>query len=161
MNNNSGNSLVSGAASAASISASLNAGTSEAVKPALQAPLAGAGTAADTSYKAKATDAAVKFEGYFISQMLHQMRSGASALAPKDSAENDSSDSQMLDMVDNMVADKMAGQRAFGVADMILRQLLPPAPALATPADKAKVPHMNKVAANTNDNIALPLNNQD
>jgi Rod binding domain-containing protein len=40
----------------------------------------------------------------------------------------------MLDMADNMVADQMAGRRAFGVADAILRQLLPapgPAPAPA------------------------------
>jgi flagellar protein FlgJ len=33
----------------------------------------------------------------------------------------------MLDLADTMVADKMAGQRAFGIADAILRQLLPAA----------------------------------
>jgi Rod binding domain-containing protein len=31
----------------------------------------------------------------------------------------------MLDMADNLVADQLAGKRAFGVADAILRQLLP------------------------------------
>jgi flagellar protein FlgJ len=33
----------------------------------------------------------------------------------------------MLDMADKLLAGHMAGQRAFGVADAILRQLLPPA----------------------------------
>jgi flagellar protein FlgJ len=31
----------------------------------------------------------------------------------------------MTDMVDNMLAGNMAQQRAFGVADAILRQILP------------------------------------
>jgi flagellar protein FlgJ len=31
----------------------------------------------------------------------------------------------MMDMADDLVAGKLAGQRAFGVADAILRQLLP------------------------------------
>jgi peptidoglycan hydrolase FlgJ len=33
----------------------------------------------------------------------------------------------MLEMADGLVADALSGQRAFGVADAILRQLLPPA----------------------------------
>ncbi len=33
----------------------------------------------------------------------------------------------MLDMADTMVADQMASQRAFGIADVILRQVLPSA----------------------------------
>jgi Rod binding domain-containing protein len=32
----------------------------------------------------------------------------------------------MLDMADGMLSGHMAGQRAFGVADAILKQLLPP-----------------------------------
>jgi flagellar protein FlgJ len=156
---NNSNPLVSGASSAAGVSASLNA---DVVKPAsLQTPAAGAGAAADAAYKTKATEAAVKFEGYFISQMLHQMRAGTSALASKDSAENDPTNSDMLDMVDNMVADKLASQRAFGVADMILRQLLPSAPPLATPESKIKVPRINTVARGNSDNISSELNNQD
>jgi len=161
MNNNLGNPLASGASSAAGVSASLSANGADAVKPALPAPAAGAGAAADAAYKTKATEAAVKFEGYFISQMLHQMRAGTNALAPKDSAENDPTNSDMLDMVDNMVADKLASQRAFGVADMILRQLLPPAPVLATPESKTKVPRINTVAKGNSDNISSELNNQD
>jgi flagellar protein FlgJ len=158
MNNSLGNPLVSGASGASGISASLDA---DAVKPALQAPAPGAGATADAAYKAKATEAAVKFEGYFISQMLHQMRAGTNALASKDSAENDPTNSDMLDMVDTMVADKLAGQRAFGVADMILRQLLPPAAPAPTPASTTKVPHINTVATSNPGNIATALNNRD
>jgi flagellar protein FlgJ len=88
--------------------------------------------AADTSspspeYKAKATKAAVEFESFFISHMLQQMRESARALAPEDSPLKDPVNSDMLDMADKLLAGHMAGQRAFGVADAILRQLLPPA----------------------------------
>lgn len=82
---------------------------------------------ADASYKAKATEAAVKFEGFFIAHMLHQMRSSTRELSSEDSVFKDQVNSDMLDMADTLVADKMANQRAFGVADAILRQLLPPA----------------------------------
>jgi flagellar protein FlgJ len=82
------------------------------------------GDTVDPAYRAKATEAAVKFESFFIGHMLHQMRDGARAGRrgqPGKSRIND----DMLDMADNLVADQMAGKRAFGVADAILRQLLP------------------------------------
>ena len=47
----------------------------------------------------------------------------------------------MLDMADNMLADQMAGRRAFGVADAILRQLLPAPQPSAPPATGAELPH--------------------
>jgi flagellar protein FlgJ len=87
--------------------------------------------AADTAapspaYVAKATRAAVEFESFFISHMLQQMRESAKALAPEDSPLKDPVNSDMLDMADKLLAGHMAGQRAFGVADAILKQLLPP-----------------------------------
>ncbi|CDG82540.1 rod-binding protein [Janthinobacterium agaricidamnosum] len=88
--------------------------------------------AQDARYAAKATEAAVKFEAFFISHMLRQMRSSTRELAAEDSTYKDPVNSDMLEMADNLVADKMAGQRAFGIADAILRQLLPP-PAAAKP----------------------------
>ncbi|MET0323036.1 MAG: hypothetical protein ABW069_20120 [Duganella sp.] len=88
---------------------------------------------AAAAYRAKATEAAVKFESFFIGHMLHQMRSGVKAIADEDSPSNNKINADMLDMADNLVADQMAGRRAFGVADAILRQLLPPA-AGASPA---------------------------
>jgi len=78
-------------------------------------------------YTAKATKAAVEFESFFISHMLQQMRESAKALAPEDSPLKDPVNSDMLDMADKLLAGHMAGQRAFGVADAILKQLLPPA----------------------------------
>jgi flagellar protein FlgJ len=82
--------------------------------------------AADPAYVKKATKAAVEFESFFISHMLQQMRESARALAPEDSPLKDPVNSDMLDMADKMLAGHMAGQRAFGVADAILKQLLPP-----------------------------------
>jgi flagellar protein FlgJ len=76
-------------------------------------------------YVKKATKAAVEFESFFISHMLQQMRESAKALAPEDSPLKDPVNSDMLDMADKMLAGHMAGQRAFGVADAILKQLLP------------------------------------
>ncbi|MET0266389.1 MAG: rod-binding protein [Duganella sp.] len=94
---------------------------------------AGTTDPADAAYRAKATQAALKFESFFISQMLHQMRSGTRAIADEDSIFNNKVNQDMLDMADNLVADQMAGRRAFGIADVILRQLLPPASAPAQP----------------------------
>lgn len=99
------------------------------VAPATEtAPASASADPAEAAYRAKATAAAVQFEGFFVAQMLHQMRSGTRELAAEDSVFKDPVNRDMQDMVDTMVADKMAGQRAFGIADAILRQLLPPAP---------------------------------
>ena len=81
--------------------------------------------AADPAYVAKATKAAVEFESFFISHMLHQMRESQRTLAPEDSPTRNKVNQDMTDMVDNMLAGHMATQRAFGVADAILKQLLP------------------------------------
>jgi flagellar protein FlgJ len=95
------------------------------------------GAPADPLYRAKATEAAVKFESFFISHMLHEMRASGRALQADDDGHRDKTNDDMLDMADNMVADQMAGRRAFGVADAILRQLLPPAGPAAAPAGAA------------------------
>ena len=106
----------------------------------------GAVAPADPRYAAKATEAAVKFEAFFISHMLRQMRSGTREMAGEDSVYKDPVNSDMLELADNLVADKMAGQRAFGIADAILRQLLP---AAAGPASRIEV-KSDKVAAGLN-----------
>lgn len=87
-----------------------------------EAPVA---PAADPVFVAKATKAAIDFESFFISHMLHQMRAGTREMAAEDSVFKDPVNQDMQDMADNMVARQMAGQRAFGIADAILRQLLP------------------------------------
>jgi flagellar protein FlgJ len=89
------------------------------------APQPGQADAPDPVYAAKATKAAVEFESFFISHMLHQMRESTRTIAPEDSPTKNKVNQDMQDMVDNMLAGNMAGHRAFGVADAILRQILP------------------------------------
>lgn len=97
-------------------------------------PGAAAPSDIDPVLRARAVDAAEKFEAFFIAQNLKAMRRSTQALASEDSPFNNKINQDMLDMADNLVADSMARQRAFGIADVILRQLLPaPAvPALPT-----------------------------
>jgi flagellar protein FlgJ len=84
-----------------------------------------ANPAPDPAYVAKATKAAVEFESFFVGHMLRQMRSTTRELAAEDSVFKDKTNADMQDMADNMLAGQIAGQRAFGIADCILRQLLP------------------------------------
>jgi flagellar protein FlgJ len=96
-------------------------------------PLAQPAPAApDPAYAAKATEAAVKFESFFIGQMLHKMRESARSVGDRDQ-QADSVNSDMLDLADNLVADQLAQRHAFGIADSLLRTLLPP-PAAPLPA---------------------------
>jgi flagellar protein FlgJ len=100
-------------------------------------------------YREKATEAAIKFESFFIAQALHKMRDATKAMADDDSIYKDSINSDMLDMADNMVADQLANRRAFGVADAILRQLLPvPTPGAQVPAQTS--PQENSVLSKKN-----------
>jgi len=89
------------------------------------APAAGQPDAANAAYVAKATRAAVEFERFFVSHMLKEMRSSTRAMAAEDSVFNDRVNQDMQDMADDLLAGNMAGQRAFGIADAILRQLVP------------------------------------
>jgi flagellar protein FlgJ len=81
----------------------------------------------DVIYRAKVQQAAEKFESFFISQMLRQMRSATKEIAGEDSIYGKNTNSDMLDYADTSVADVMSKQRAFGIADVIVRQLLPKA----------------------------------
>lgn len=81
--------------------------------------------AEDAIYRARVQQAAEKFESFFISQMLRQMRSATKEIAGDDSIYGKNTNSDMLDYADTSVADVMSKQRAFGIADVIVRQLLP------------------------------------
>jgi flagellar protein FlgJ len=119
------------------------------------------GDSVDPAYRAKATEAAVKFESFFIGHMLHQMRDGVRAMAADDSPSKDRINQDMLDMADNLVADQMAGKRAFGVADAILRQLLPPAQASATaPLSSSLAASLAPVKVSESQNSSESLNQQ-
>jgi flagellar protein FlgJ len=88
--------------------------------------------------RAQAGAAAEKFESYFIKQMLSQTRSATREMAgDEDALYKNRVNEDMQDFADAQVADAMSGQHAFGIADVILRQLLPqpaPAPGPAAPA---------------------------
>lgn len=84
--------------------------------------------AQDPVYVAKATRAAVEFESFFIEQMLKDMRSTTREMADEDSPFKDRVNQDMQNMADGILSKQLAGQRAFGVADAILRQLLPGQP---------------------------------
>ena len=79
----------------------------------------------DPQYRAKVQEAAEKFESFFISYMLRQMRSATREIAGEDSLYSKNTHSDMQDFADTSVADAMSKQRAFGIADIIVRQLLP------------------------------------
>lgn len=83
------------------------------------------GQAATPGYEAKVQAAAEQFEGFFIAQMLRQMRQATREMAGEDSVFRNRVNQDMLDMADVTLADTLAGQRAFGIADAIVRQLLP------------------------------------
>src|SRR5471032_2882621 len=82
----------------------------------------------DPAFRARATEAALKFESYFIGSLLHKMRSATAALADPSSPLKNPVNSDMLDLTNNLVADQLASQRSFGIANTILRQILPPPP---------------------------------
>lgn len=71
-----------------------------------------------------ARKAAQQFEGHFIAQMLHDMRRSSQALADPDGTRHNQGQ-EMLDLADTLVADQLSTQGAFGIADLLLRQLLP------------------------------------
>jgi Rod binding domain-containing protein len=79
----------------------------------------------DAAYRARARAAAEKFEAFFITEMMRQMRRSASVLADEDSVFKKPVNRDMLELTDTLVADDLSGQHAFGIADVILRQLLP------------------------------------
>jgi flagellar protein FlgJ len=92
-------------------------------------------TPASPAYRAKAAEAAEKFEAHFIAQVFKQMRQATREMSDDDGSFAKHGNDDMLAIADNMVADTLAHRRAFGIADILLRQLLPvkeSAPAVAS-----------------------------
>src|SRR6476659_3907682 len=79
----------------------------------------------EARFRADATAAARKFESFFVAQMLKDMRAGTRAMAPEGSVFKNSVNDDMQQFADSLVAEQMAGTGAFGIADVILRQLVP------------------------------------
>ena len=99
------------------------------LQPGPDATVAPAADQPDPAYVAKATKAAVEFERFFISNMLKEMRSSTRAMAPEGRVFNNRVNKNVQGWPDDLLAGNMAGNRAFGIADAILRQLVPGAKA--------------------------------
>ncbi|MEO2215744.1 rod-binding protein [Chromobacterium vaccinii] len=96
----------------------------------LQNPSAGAGgdapvAAASPEYRKKAEKAAEMFEAQFVREMFKQMRKTTREVAGEDSVFANAMNADMLDIADGALADQLASQRTFGIAKVILAQLLP------------------------------------
>lgn len=87
--------------------------------------IAGQDAATESAVAQRLTAAAVKFESFFVAQMLKQMREATAAMADPGSAINDRVNDSTLALAEQAVADGLAGQRAFGIADVLVRQMLP------------------------------------
>lgn len=70
--------------------------------------------------------AAVKFESFFVAQMMQQMRKATAALADADSPLNVEAHQAPLAMADHAVADSLASTGAFGIANVLVRQMAAP-----------------------------------
>ena len=101
--------------------------------------IAPAATAPDADTVQRLTAAAVKFESFFVAQMMKQMRQATAALADPGSAINHRVNDSTLALAEQAVADGLAGQRAFGIADVLVRQMLPAAPASTSSAATRKL----------------------
>jgi flagellar protein FlgJ len=96
-----------------------------------------ADTAADTAkahVRAQANDAAEKFEAHFIRKMMQEMRASSRALSGQEQEGKPAYGDDMQDLADGLVADALAHQHAFGIADLMLRHVLPPDLSPAAPA---------------------------
>ena len=82
-------------------------------------------TDTDAVARARVEDAAQRFEGLFIHQMLKTMRQAGESLAGDEALFRRDTDNPLLALADQLVADQLAGQKAFGIADLLTRQLLP------------------------------------
>lgn len=80
---------------------------------------------ADPAYRKRVEEAAVQFEGLFIAQMLNEMKKATDQLKADNGFEDRTSDA-MLDYANRAVADAIAQQRGFGIANTLVAQMLPP-----------------------------------
>lgn len=67
--------------------------------------------------------AATQFEGMFIQMMLKSMRSASEAVAGDNSLMNSKQQRFYQEMADGQMASELAQDRAFGIADAMIRQM--------------------------------------
>jgi peptidoglycan hydrolase FlgJ len=79
----------------------------------------------DAKYREKLEEAAVQFEGMFIAHLLAEMRKATEQLSPDGANASNKPGAGLLDHAYRLVADDIAQQRAFGIADVLVAQMLP------------------------------------
>ncbi|MGL6072154.1 flagellar biosynthesis protein FlgJ [Craterilacuibacter sp.] len=99
--------------------------------------------AADEAWRQKAIAAAEAFEAVFVREMLKDMDKGTQAIGGEEGLFGKPAGNELSGVAQMAVADQLARSRAFGVADAILRQLLPPT---AVPASDASAVPLKKVS---------------
>ncbi|EDU10466.1 putative mannosyl-glycoprotein endo-beta-N-acetylglucosamidase [Burkholderia pseudomallei 1655] len=93
--------------------------------PAARMPGLAAQPAANESDERKAAYAAEQFEALFASQLLREMRNAIREISPEGSMFRDAVGSGLMDMMDGAIAQALATQRAFGIADFVLARIMP------------------------------------
>jgi len=80
-------------------------------------------TRANEGHGTKAVYAAEQFEALFASQIMREMRNSIREISPEGSLFRSQIGDGMMDLMSNHIAQVFASQRAFGIADFILRQM--------------------------------------
>ncbi|MEN3033232.1 hypothetical protein [Chromobacterium amazonense] len=71
----------------------------------------------------KLEQAAVQFESLLIAQLQSEMRKSIRSINPESSETRERMGGELMDYMDKQLADQMAEQRAFGVADYLIKTL--------------------------------------
>jgi peptidoglycan hydrolase FlgJ len=79
----------------------------------------------DAKYREKLEQAAVQFESMFVAHMFSEMRKASETLNPDSANGGSKPGAGLLDHAYRLVADDIAQQRAFGIADAIVKQMAP------------------------------------
>lgn len=90
----------------------------QAATAAADASQAGATGGKTEEQKAELRKAAESFEAIFLRQMIGAMRSATTG----DSLLGSDAANQFRDLMDSRIADDMAGNQSFGIAEMVLKQ---------------------------------------
>lgn len=78
---------------------------------------------ANGGHGTKAVYVAEQFEALFASQIMREMRNSIREMSSEGSVFRSQIGDGMMDLMGNHIAQVFASQRAFGIADFILRQM--------------------------------------
>ncbi|QAU23978.1 flagellar biosynthesis protein FlgJ [Dyella sp. M7H15-1] len=79
----------------------------------------------DAGYREKLERVAEQFEGMFIAHLLSEMRKATEQMNPDSASASHKPGAALMDEAYRRVADDIARQRAFGITDSIVAQMMP------------------------------------